>query len=68
MEHPPSPSVADLHDDVWNMHVNASEDSGNSEPRPIRPRKLAVSHADNHLFHLTIVSDLSLPIPLRLQW
>ena len=30
--------------------------SGNSGPRPIHPRKLVVSHADNHLFHLVIVS------------
>jgi len=36
--------------------------------RPTHPRKLVVSHADNHLFHLTIVSVRSLSIPLRLRW
>jgi len=35
---------------------DASEDSGNSDD-PHLILKLVVSHADNHLFHLTIVSD-----------
>ena len=56
------PSVANLHDDVWNTYMNASEGSGNSELHPIHPRKLVVSHADNHLFRLIIVSDLPLLI------
>jgi hypothetical protein len=38
------------------------------EPRLIRPRKLVVSHADNHVFRLTVVSNLFVPIPSCLRW
>ena len=48
--------------------MDASEVSGNSDPHSIHPRKLIVSHADNHLFHFTIFSVHFLPIPLRLGW
>ena len=50
---------------MFGIHTKAvvSEGPGNSEIHPIHPHKLAVSHADNHLLHLTTVSDLFLPIP-----
>ncbi|KAF9649841.1 hypothetical protein BDM02DRAFT_1733691 [Thelephora ganbajun] len=47
---------------------NASVGSGNSDPHPIHPRKSAVSHADNHLFHLAIVSNRFLSTSLCLGW
>jgi hypothetical protein len=42
--------------------------SENSELRLIRPRKLVVSHADNHLFRFTVVSNPSVSIPSCLRW
>ena len=39
---------------------------GTPIPIPYIYAKMVISHADNHLFHLAIVSDRSLSIPLRL--
>jgi len=36
---------------------DASDGSGNSDPHPIHRRKLAASHADNHLFHPAIALE-----------